>query len=138
MINACPVNGPAVDAVDNHVAVAWWTAAGNQSRAFVSFSEDAGDHFGFPTRIDAKAGEGQVTVAVAADGRAAVLGWLENHETWARLVGADGRAGPAVLLGSAPNQSRLPRWITTHDGVIAVWTDETQGVRRVHMARLTG
>lgn len=136
VFNACPDNGPAVDAVDNHVAVAWWTAAGNQPRACVAFSEDAGDHFGPPTRIDAQAGEGQVTVAIAAHGRAAVVGWLENHQTWARWVWADGRSGPAVSLGHAPNHSRLPRWITTDDGVLAVWTDEAGGARSIRMARL--
>ena len=137
VFNACPDNGPAVDTVDNHVAVAWWTAVGNQPRAFVVFSEDAGDHFGPPIRVVAKAGEGQVTVAIAAQGRAAVVGWLENHETWARWVGADGRVSQAVSLGHAPNHSRLPRWITTNGGVVAVWTDETKAVRTIRMARLT-
>jgi hypothetical protein len=49
-----------------------------------------------------------VTVAAVDDGRGAVVGWLEDHETW----------------------------IAVYDGVLAVWSNETRGQRSVHMARL--
>jgi hypothetical protein len=136
VINACPDNGPAVDAVGNRLVVAWWTAADNRPRASVAFSDDAGETFRAPIRVDIKGAEGQVTVAAVDGGRAAVVGWLEDHETRARWVGADGRLGPPIVLGIAPNHARLPRWIAVNDAVLAVWSDEVRGQRSVHMARL--
>jgi hypothetical protein len=135
-INLCPDNGPAVDAIGHRLAVAWWTAADDRPHVSVAFSDDAGDTFGAPIRADVKAADGQVTVAAVDQGRGAVVGWLEDHQTWARWIGADGRLGPPLSLGSAPNHARLPRWIAVNDGVLAVWNDETRGQRSVHMARL--
>jgi hypothetical protein len=136
VFNACPDNGPAVDAVDNNLVVAWWTAADNQPRASVTFSTNAGETFGPAIRVDVKSAEGQVTVAAIDKGRAAIVGWLEDHQTWARWVSADGRLGTPVSLGSAPNHARLPHWIAEPDAVVATWTDETRGLKLVRMARL--
>jgi hypothetical protein len=136
IINLCPDNGPAVDAIGNRLAVAWWTAADDRPHVSVAFSDDAGDTFGAPIRADMKAADGQVTIAAVDQGRSAVVGWLEDHQTWARWIGADGRLGPPISLGSAPNHARLPRWIAVNDSVLAVWNDETRGQRLVHMARL--
>jgi hypothetical protein len=136
VINACPDNGPAIDALGHDVVIAWWTAANNEPRAYVAFSGDDGDTFGSPIRVDAKAAEGQVTVALTDHGRSAIVGWLEDHQTWARRIDEDGRISLPVSLGAAPNHSRLPRWIASADGVIAVWTEEMKGLRAVRMARL--
>jgi hypothetical protein len=136
VFNACPDNGPAVDGIGTNVVVAWWTAVNNQARASVAFSNDAGDTFGPAIRVDTKAGEGQVTVAALDDGRTAVVGWLEDRQTWARWVSADGRLGERVALGPAPNHSRLPRWLSSNGEVTAVWTAEARGLRSIHMARL--
>jgi hypothetical protein len=43
---ACPVNGPAVAARGEDVAVAWFTAAGDVPRVKVAFSDDAAESFG--------------------------------------------------------------------------------------------
>jgi hypothetical protein len=83
VFNGGPDNGPAVDAVDDHVAVAWWTAAGGGAHVSVAFSKDAGDSFGPAIRIDRSRGEGQVTVAIVDQGHGAIVGWLEGRETWA-------------------------------------------------------
>jgi hypothetical protein len=136
VINACPDNGPAVDAVGNRVVVAWWTAADSRAHASVAFSDDAGDTFGTAVRVDLKAADGQMTVASVDDGRAAIVGWLEDHQTWARWVSANGRLGKPISLGPSPSHARLPRWIAVHDGVLAVWSNETRGQRSVRMARL--
>jgi hypothetical protein len=137
VINACPDNGPAVDAVGNRVVVAWWTAPDNRPHASVAFSSDAGDTFGEPIRVDLKAAEGQVTVAAVDGGRGAIVGWLEDHKTYARWIGDDGRLGSPIALGTAPNHARLPRWITVRNDVFAVWSDETRGQRFVRMSRVT-
>jgi hypothetical protein len=102
----------------------------------VAFSKDAGDSFGPAIQVDRARGGGQVTVPIVDQGHAAIAGWLEGHETWARWVGEGGQLGTPVLLGPAPSHSRLPRWISSSEGVLAAWTQETQGRRTVQMARL--
>ena len=52
VIPACPVNGPAVAARDEAVAVAWFTGAADEPKVQMAFSVDAGAGFGDPVRID--------------------------------------------------------------------------------------
>ncbi|MFN8579735.1 MAG: sialidase family protein [Gemmatimonadaceae bacterium] len=51
-IDACPVNGPAIVAFGDTVAVAWFTAARDTAKVQVAFSVDAGKSFGVPVRVD--------------------------------------------------------------------------------------
>lgn len=134
VFNGCPDNGPAVAAEGDRLAVAWWTAPQGKPKVQVAFSGDDGRSFGQPVRVDAKRGEGQVTVALLGDG--AVVGWLEAGRTWVRWAGRDGSRGPAIELGPSPGHARLPRWITTPDGVLAVWTTITRSVRAVRLSRI--
>jgi hypothetical protein len=78
VINACPDNGPSIDARRDTVAVAWWTGSQGSPKVEVSFSDDSGDTFGQPVRVDLGKAEGQATVALLPDGRSAVVGWLER------------------------------------------------------------
>jgi hypothetical protein len=138
VVNACPDNGPAIDAIGNRLAVAWWTAPEDEARVSVAFSPDAGDTFGPSILVDGAQPDGQVTVALIEGGSAAIVGWLEGGKTWARWVGDDGELGRPLTLGAAAHHSRLPRWIARDDGrVLATWTEENEaGVRRVRMALL--
>jgi hypothetical protein len=129
VMNACPDNGPAVDAVGNEIVVAWWTAAGNQPSVKVAFSSDAGDTFTKPIRMDNGAGAGQVTVALSGDQQGALVGWLESNQVWARWVSRDGRLGTPLSLGPAAGR-RLPRWIAAHGEVFAVGTMQEQNEKR--------
>lgn len=138
VINACPDNGPAVDGNGNDVAVAWWTAAGDQPRVQVEFSADSGDTFGKPIRVDVHHGEGQVTVALLHGGKAAVVGWLEDGQAWARYVRASGEVSSPVAFGPAPFHSRLPHWIANgDDSVTAVWTRKDREETRVSVDRIS-
>ena len=52
-IAGCPVNGPAVAAEGNSVAVAWFSSPGESGpQVKVSFSGDNGKRFNKPIRID--------------------------------------------------------------------------------------
>ena len=51
-IAGCPVNGPALAAQGSHVAIAWYTAAADSPRVRLAFSEDSGESFKVPIRID--------------------------------------------------------------------------------------
>ena len=137
IINACPDNGPAVDASANHVAVAWWTRSSDQPKVQMAFSADSGDSFGSAFRIDSEKGEGQVTVSLLPGGRSAVVGWLENGKTWARFVNDSGAMSQPMPLGPSPHHSRLPRWLANRDGsVMAAWTSRKNGSSHLEICRI--
>ncbi len=138
VINACPDNGPSVDAAGNDLAVAWWTRANDVPKVQVAFSTDAGETFGEPIRVDSGKGEGQVTLAVLPGGKAAVVGWQEEGRTWARYVGSTGVMSKPAELGPSPHHNRLPRWIT--DGsrsATAVWTRKQNDLPYVGISLLS-
>ena len=75
-IAACPVNGPALSARGRDVAIAWFTAVGDEGHVYAAFSSNAGETFGPPVRIDDVGAVGRVDVELLADGSAAVT-WIE-------------------------------------------------------------
>jgi len=137
VIAACPDNGPAVDASQNDVAVAWWTRAGGAPQVRAAFSQDAGETFGPAVRVDSGKGEGQATIALLPGGERAVVGWLEEGQTWARIVTADGAIGPALALGPSPLHSRLPKWTADDQRVVAVWTGKLTDHPHVQVSQLS-
>lgn len=137
VINACPDNGPAIDAVDDRVAVAWWTGAGERPHVSVAFSDDSADTFRPPVTVSVKPAVGQVTIALVDRGEAAVVGWLEDGQAWARWVSRDGHTSAPRALGRAPRRARLPRWLADGDGVLALWTDVAESTTTVRLERLT-
>ena len=75
-IPGCPVNGPAIDSFNNTVAVAWFTAENDNPRVQVSFSEDQGEIFDLPIRVDSGNAIGRVDL-VMIDQNNAVISWME-------------------------------------------------------------
>jgi hypothetical protein len=128
VINGCPVNGPTVDARGREVAVAWFTAKGEQGQAFVAFSSDAGRTFGQPIRIDDVASLGQVDVALVAD-RGAVVGWIESGAErpafQVRSVQSNGIRSPAVLVGDRPG-TRNPRLARNGNELLLAWAERAE------------
>lgn len=127
-IAGCPVNGPALDARGSHVAIAWYTAAADTPRVYVAFSEDAGEHFGPPTRIDDGSPIGRVHVALLADG-SALATWLEasNHDALfrARRIPTHGtpEAPITVAKTSAARASGCPRVVRVGGTLLFAWTE---------------
>jgi hypothetical protein len=78
-INACPVNGPALSASGRRVAIAWFSAKGEQGHAYAAFSTDAGASFGTPIALDDFSALGRVDVALLDDG-SAMATWIEFQE----------------------------------------------------------
>lgn len=140
VIPACPVNGPAVAARGNEVAVAWFTAVGNDRKTQVAFSSDSGVHFGEPIRVDDGIALGRVDVLWLENGSALVM-WLERRprtgEVLVRQVWPNGRIGgeAVVTTTSAGRDSGFPQMIQDGMGrVVFAWT-ETGNVRRVRVTR---
>lgn len=142
-VDYCPVNGPAIAARGNHVAVAWFTAARDTSRVQLAFSDDAGDRFGRPIRVDAGAPTGRVGLALLPGGDA-LVSWLERAggeraEVRVRRIGRDGRASPPITVAasSAARASGFPRLALAGDQVVFAWTEPgARSAVRVARARV--
>lgn len=139
-IPACPVNGPALAAVDDRVVLAWFTAVGTDPEVRVAFSADAGESWSAPVRVDDGVPLGRVSAVLLPDG-SAVVGWIEfndgRSEFRVRRVRADGHLGPDVAVSpvSADRASGYPRLARSGETLVAAWTDVTPA-RQVRVARL--
>ena len=127
-IAACPVNGPALAARDNRVALAWFSAPGDSARVQVAFSDNAGAKFGAPTRVDAGSPVGRVDVVLLPDGGALVT-WVEHAggdtaSVRARRISRDGKAGTTTMIASssAARSSGFPKAVITGSNVVFAWT----------------
>lgn len=126
-INACPVNGPALAASGDRIALAWFTGA-DRSRVLLALSDDGGTTFGEPIPIDDGDPVGRVSVALLPSGEA-VVGWLERVADSAtfrvRRVERTGRAGSALDVAqvSGGRESGIPRLVALGGRILAAWTD---------------
>jgi hypothetical protein len=129
MIDACPINGPAIAARGRDVAVAWFMAKGDEGRAFVAFSHDAGRTFAAPVRVDDAGSFGRLGVQLLDDGSAAVM-WIEKAsprtQMRARIVSTTGTRSTAVAIADTEG-SRYPRMLRYHDELLFSWTDTDKG-----------
>jgi hypothetical protein len=127
-IAACPVNGPALSAKGRDVALAWFTAKGDEGHAYVAFSQDAGKSFGTPVRLDDATALGRVDVTLLDDGSAAAT-WIEFADGKAqflmRRIGRSGERSPAMsIAGLAANRaSGYPRMAAFGSELVFAWTD---------------
>jgi hypothetical protein len=136
-IAACPVNGPAIAADGDRVVVAWFTGAGDTARVRVAFSDDGGNTFGAPARVDNRNPAGRVDVVFQPDG-SALVSWLERistpgtqsaggegAEVRVRRVRPDGSLAQwaTVARSSAARASGFPQMVATARGeVFFAWT----------------
>ena len=129
-LDACPVNGPALDTAGLRVVVSWFTAATGTGESYLAFSEDGGATFGTPVRLDAGSSLGRTGVALLPDGSAAAA-WLEYVDRRAQLrvrrVAANGTTGPAVILSGTGDDfpSAYPRLARDGDALVVAWTETT-------------
>jgi hypothetical protein len=127
---ACPVNGPAIDALGSEVAVAWFTAP-DRPRVRLAFSSDAGRSFSAPVEVSAGRVAGRVDVVLLEDGRAAVS-WLEETADGAEIrvqpFTRSGVAGRAVTVArsSANRSSGFPQMVRAGDRLLFAWTEATE------------
>jgi len=129
-IAGCPVNGPAVDVAGDHVAAAWFTAAGNTARVLAAFADDRGESFRDPVRVDLGRSAGRVDLVGLDDGRALVL-WLEGASDerpaglYVRKVDADGALSAPIRImdTSTARSSGYPRFVRQGANLIFAWTE---------------
>lgn len=128
-IEGCPVNGPAIGAVEDAIAVAWFTAPDNVPRVRFARSTDGGRSFGPPVDIDGAGSFGQVGLVLSTDGTAIVSWWRRaadgGLDLAARTVGPSGDLGAvrALARSAAGQPVDVPQLIATETGVLVAWSD---------------
>jgi hypothetical protein len=142
-IEGCPVNGPAIAAAGERVAVAWFTAAGGKPRVRFAWSTDGAASFAPAVDLDGAGSFGQVGVVLADDGTARVSWWRAAQgggtDLVLRTVAPDGSAGEARALAhsTAVQPVDVPQIVKVRDGVLAAWTS-VDGDSTVHVLLAQG
>jgi hypothetical protein len=141
----CPVNGPAISAKGDRVAVAWFTGAQEKEVVNVAFSDDAGISFEDTVRIDLGRPVGRVDLEMLQDGTA-IVSWVEWSETGEALmlcrvqqgVGCAGRE--TLAINAAGSSINFPKIAILDRDIYVVWTQpvdagDTLAMRRAILAR---
>ncbi len=135
-IAACPVNGPMMDAINDDVAIAWFTGANNQPIVKLAFSSDAGSTFTNPIIIDNEVPLGRVDVLLS-NSEKAWISWMTRTDGSADLKLAEVSKSKGVLathILSDIDPSRLtgfPQLSETPDGLMVAWTDISGDIPKI-------
>ena len=126
-VDFCPVNGPAIVANGEAVAVAWFSGARDTARVQVAFSTDAGATFSAPIRVDEGTPAGRVGLQWI--GNDVLVSWLERASgdtafVKVRRVSHDGTTSAPITVStsSGTRSSGFPRMVRAGEGVILAWT----------------
>lgn len=139
VIGGCPVNGPAAVSAGDLVAVAWFTGAGDSARVLMAFSEDGGENFGAPKRIDQGSPTGRVDVELLPDGDG-LVSWLEESADEGslrirRVTPGSGSMGPPLEIAEASTSRAggFPRMARSGERLYLAWTEpgDSAGLRIV-------
>lgn len=124
-IAGCPVNGPRIDANGNNLVVAWFTSAGNEPAVRVIFSQDGGESFGRPVRVDAGNPIGRVDVVLVNDD-AAVVSWMETSSINVMRINKDGIRSNVkqIAATSEARSSGFPQMTRLNNQLFFAWTDD--------------
>ena len=131
-IAGCPVNGPAIDASGEHVAVAWFSAAEKVARVKVAFSKDGGASFDAPVLVDEVRPLGRVDLVVTPEGDA-VVSWLDREGKeaairFARVARDTGTvsAFQDVVQTSAARSAGVPKMVRVGEHLLFAWVADAE------------
>lgn len=139
-IEGCPVNGPAIAARGNTVAVAWFTAHDNRGHVRFARSGDGGRSFSAPVAVDDDGAYGQVGIVLGDDDRVSVSWWRRAEEGGIDLVlrayGPNGDFRDLTVAHESLGQpADVPQLIAAGDGYLVAWStfDDGGTVRLAHV-----
>jgi hypothetical protein len=139
--DGCPVNGPALAARGDTVALAWYTAADGIPRVFAALSLDGGATFGPGRRVDDGRPAGRVDLAWWGAG--VLVSWLEETaaagDVRVRELRVDGTLTGSTVVATVPasRAAGVPRVAVIGDTAVVAWTapGENGGVRAAALTR---
>lgn len=136
------LDGPAIDADGNRVAVAWYSSPNDVPQVKLALSNNAGETFSQPIRIDNGQPVGKVDVAFISKDRI-VVSWVEKEETGSylmtALVTARGRilGKQEISPVDEAKPAGFPVLARTTNGALLAWKETSEafgGLRAVYLA----
>lgn len=138
-INGCPVNGPKVASLRNNLAVAWFTAAGDQAKVNLVFSNDGGEHFDPPIQVDEADAIGRVDV-VLLNADTAIVSWMESKNSRAQLkavkITSSGKKSESIIIAQMEGSRKtgFPQMELLGDKAYFAWTDVSKDGSEIKIA----
>lgn len=134
-IAGCPVNGPAIDAQGDLVAIAWFSAANKTPVVRAALSTNGGRTFKKPVEIASHLSSGHVGIAIV-DRSSVAVSWVQSDDRGTnainiRAVTTAGLLGPVHTFGRTELVRVYPQLVRKDDNLILGWTDEISDVSRV-------
>ncbi|MFL2554971.1 MAG: sialidase family protein [Candidatus Rariloculaceae bacterium] len=143
IIEACPINGPAIAADGDSVAVAWFSATNNEPYVRLALSADAGKSFGEPIEIDADGSFGHVDLVLTDEGDA-IVSWLRSDADRVaitlRRITAEGLVGEAQTVAHIDigRPADFPQMVKVGRQLVFAWSDfDGNGKVRTAVAEIT-
>jgi len=139
-IAGCPVNGPAIAARDEQVAVSWFTAKDDIPRVQLVLSADNGESFSAPVLVASHSTNGRVGTTILESGDI-VVSWMDTEGSDAKILltrySAEGllQETTQVANSKASRRSGFPIIDSVANGVYVTWTD-ISNAPQVRVARV--
>lgn len=123
-IAGCPVNGPKASALDNQLAVAWFTAAEGVPQVKLTFSNNEGESFNDVIRLDQGKPIGRVDIEMM-NSETAIVSWLEGENIVAAKVNINGSIIERYIItaSSTSRSSGFPQIALMNGKLLVAWTD---------------
>lgn len=137
-IRGCPVNGPKAAALDNTLAVAWFTAAGEIPKVNVIFSTDGGEYFDSGITLSENQTLGRVDIALL-DHNTALVSYMETSEGTTRLMAVKVNRSRVIskpIIVSemdATRSSGFPQMELVNNKLLFAWTDVSGAESEIKM-----
>ena len=139
-IAGCPVNGPAIAARGEQVAVSWFTAKDDMPRVQLVISADNGKTFSAPVLVAGETTIGRVDIAILESGDIAVS-WMDTEGADAMIMltlySAEGLLLETTKIANskASRRSGFPIIDSVGNDVYLTWTD-ISAAAQVRVARV--
>jgi hypothetical protein len=136
-IKACPVNGPRVDAINNDLAIAWFSMKDKKGEVKIIFSNNGGETFSKAIHVDEGKAIGRVDVAML-DSSSAVVSWLEGSSIKFAKIHSSGTKEPSINVApiSEKRSSGFPQMSLSGNKLFFAWTDDVAKTIRVGVITL--
>lgn len=138
-ISGCPVNGPAIAANGEFVAVAWFTAAADSPRVYARLSTDGGLTFGDEILVASALVKGHVDIAYIGDSSFA-MSWVQRDDDVddirVRSITSQGEVGPIKTVGRSAAKRNVPQMVFSDGDLIFAWTDMLGDSSRIVSVRV--
>jgi hypothetical protein len=139
-IAGCPVNGPALDALNENVVIAWFTGVNDEGKVQLAFSKDEGKTFGPAIRVDSGNATGRVDVVMLNEKEAGIL-WMEpkgeDEVIQFMKVSTEGEFSEIVTIDktSAERASGFPQLEKFGPAIYVAWTVNGDVGNSIRMAK---